>query len=35
LNLDGGCVYNKYPGLGILVALDLDQMKLHSVKNRD
>jgi serine/threonine protein phosphatase 1 len=35
LNLDGGCVYNRYPGLGNLVALDLDQMKLHSVKNRD
>ena len=35
LNLDGGCVYNKYRGLGNLVALDLDQMKLHSVKNRD
>ena len=35
LNLDGGCVYNKYPDLGILVALDLDQMKLHSVRNRD
>ncbi len=35
LNLDGGCVYNKYPGLGHLVALDLDQMRLHSVKNRE
>jgi len=35
LNLDGGCVYNRYPGLGNLVALDLDQMKLHSSGNRD
>jgi serine/threonine protein phosphatase 1 len=35
LNLDGGCVYNKYPDLGNLVALDLDQMRLHSVRNRD
>jgi serine/threonine protein phosphatase 1 len=35
LNLDGGCVYNNYPGLGHLVALDLDQMRLHSVKNRE
>ena len=35
LNLDGGCVYNTYPDLGNLVALDLDQMKLHTIRNRD
>jgi serine/threonine protein phosphatase 1 len=35
LNLDGGCVYNRYPDLGYLVALDLDQMQMYSVKNRD
>jgi serine/threonine protein phosphatase 1 len=35
LNLDGGCVYNRYPDLGNPVALDLDQMRLHSVRNRD
>jgi serine/threonine protein phosphatase 1 len=35
LNLDGGCVYNNYPGLGHLVALDLDQMKLYPVQNRE
>ena len=35
INLDGGCVYNNYPGLGHLVALDLDKMVLHSVRNRD
>jgi len=34
INLDGGCVY-RYRGLGYLVALDLDQMKLFPVKNRE
>jgi serine/threonine protein phosphatase 1 len=34
INLDGGCVYS-YPGLGYLVALDLDTMKLYPVKNRE
>ena len=33
INLDGGCVYKNYPGLGSLVALDLDHMVLHSVRN--
>jgi serine/threonine protein phosphatase 1 len=35
LNLDGGCVYKDYPGLGYLVALDLDQMRLYQIRNRD
>jgi serine/threonine protein phosphatase 1 len=35
LNLDGGCVYKNYPGLGHLVALDLDKMVVHSVRNKD
>jgi serine/threonine protein phosphatase 1 len=35
LNLDGGCVYTNYPGLGVLVALDLDQMTLYSARNID
>jgi serine/threonine protein phosphatase 1 len=35
INLDGGCVYKNYPGLGYLVALDLDQMVLHSTRNMD
>jgi serine/threonine protein phosphatase 1 len=35
LNLDGGCVYKDYPGLGYLVALDLDQMRLYRIRNRD
>lgn len=34
-NLDGGCVYTNYPGLGFLVALDLDKMVLHSVRNME
>jgi serine/threonine protein phosphatase 1 len=34
INLDGGCVY-RYHGLGYLVALDLDQMELYPVKNRE
>jgi serine/threonine protein phosphatase 1 len=34
-NLDGGCVYATFPGLGFLVALDLDQMILHSVRNME
>ncbi|MCX6244928.1 MAG: metallophosphoesterase family protein [Bacteroidetes bacterium] len=34
INLDGGCVY-RYPGMGNLVALDLDNMKLYPVKCRD
>ena len=35
LNLDGGCVYNNYPGLGVLVAMDLDKMSIYSAKNID
>ncbi len=35
IDLDGGCVYKSYPGLGYLVALDLDQMKLHSARNME
>ena len=33
-NLDGGCVYSHFPGMGYLVALDLDKNRLYSVKNR-
>jgi len=35
LNLDGGCVYKNYPGLGHLVALDLNRKKLYPVRNRE
>jgi serine/threonine protein phosphatase 1 len=35
INLDGGCVYKNYPGLGYLVALDLDLMELHFVRNME
>lgn len=34
--LDGGCVYfGKHPGLGFLVALELDEMKMHYLDNID
>jgi serine/threonine protein phosphatase 1 len=35
IDLDGGCVYKNYPGLGYLVALDLDLMELHFVRNME
>ncbi len=35
INLDGGCVYSRYRSLGNLVALDLDKMELHTVRNID
>jgi serine/threonine protein phosphatase 1 len=35
LNLDGGCVYNHNSSLGNLVALDLDQVRLYSARNRE
>jgi serine/threonine protein phosphatase 1 len=34
-NIDGGCVYKMRPGLGYLLGLDLDNWKLHSIRNRD
>jgi serine/threonine protein phosphatase 1 len=35
LNIDGGCVYSNMPGLGHLVALNLTEMSLIVVANRD
>jgi serine/threonine protein phosphatase 1 len=35
LNIDGGCVYSHRPGLGNLVALDLDSREIFSLFNRD
>ncbi len=35
INIDGGCVYSWPPGLGKLVALNLDTLELTMVDNRD
>jgi serine/threonine protein phosphatase 1 len=35
INIDAGCVYKRVPGLGNLVALDLDTRDLHYVPNCD
>jgi len=35
INIDGGCVYTSYPGLGNLVAIDLDSKELYVQKNVD
>jgi len=35
LNIDGGCVYSTFQGLGNLVGLDLDKRELFSQKNTD
>ncbi|MDQ3290422.1 MAG: metallophosphoesterase, partial [Bacteroidota bacterium] len=35
INIDGGCVYNVSPGLGKLVALNLDTLELTMENNRD
>lgn len=35
INLDSGCVYGDYTGLGYLAALDLDTLELHLVKNSE
>lgn len=35
INLDAGCVYKNYPGLGHLAALNLDTLELHLVENKD
>jgi len=34
-NLDGGCIYRNYPGMGNLVALNLGTMEVKIVHNRD
>jgi serine/threonine protein phosphatase 1 len=34
-NLDAGCIYKNYTGLGNLAALDLDSHELYFIKNRD
>jgi serine/threonine protein phosphatase 1 len=35
INLDGGCVYKAYSGLGNLVGIDLDSLELFIQKNID
>jgi serine/threonine protein phosphatase 1 len=35
LNIDGGCVYDDYPGLGYLVALDVHAKKFYYRRNED
>lgn len=35
INLDGGCVYRGFPGLGHLVALNLETGELKSVPNKE
>ncbi|QNF35408.1 serine/threonine protein phosphatase [Adhaeribacter swui] len=35
INIDGGCVYTWPPGLGKLVALNLDTLELNIEENRD
>ena len=35
INLDAGCVYKEMVGLGNLVALDLESMKIYSTQNID
>ncbi|HTX87499.1 MAG TPA: metallophosphoesterase family protein [Bacteroidales bacterium] len=35
INLDAGCIYNRFPTLGNLAALDLDSRELHFLKNRE
>jgi len=35
INIDTGCVYTKYPGLGILTAFNMDAQEFISVKNKD
>ena len=35
LNIDSGCVYKNYPGLGVLTAIDLDNRHLYLQNNID
>jgi serine/threonine protein phosphatase 1 len=35
INIDGGCVYTWYPGLGNLVGIDLDSRELFIQANID
>ncbi len=35
INLDTGCVYKEFTGMGNLTALDIDNRKLYSVENID
>lgn len=35
IDLDGGCVYSGHPGLGNLVALDIDNWELFHTPNRE